>query len=146
MEDERQFPLAIDPSLKIMQSAGGDCYSCGWCYNSVYGDLYRNNYRIYYMPWYKYTFGSNNALPSGATVDQIDWKKYIHYHSGYSSTAITATVLENCGTSSYRVNVPPTATCSGSLLLPYYLGQEAQLTRKLVGTRCGTLTRSESTL
>ena len=47
LDEDRQFPLAIDPSLKVMQNGGGDCYSYyGWCYNSAYGDLYRNSYRI----------------------------------------------------------------------------------------------------
>ncbi len=116
MEEDRQFPLAIDPSLKVMQTGGGDCYSYyGWCYNSAYGDLYRNSYRIYYMPWYKYTFGANNALPTGATVDQIDWKMYIRYGYSYSSNKITATVLENCGTAGRYINVPATATCSGAI-------------------------------
>ena len=136
LEEDRQFPLAIDPSLKVIQSAGGDCYSYyGWCYNSNYGDLNRNSYRIYYMPWYKYTFGANNALPTGATVDQIDWKMYISYHSGYSSNKITATVLENCGTSSYRVNVPPTATCSGAITASLLSGSGSTTNeRKLVSS------------
>ena len=116
MDEDRQFPLAIDPSIKVMRNGGGDCYSYyGWCYNSVYGDLRRNSYRIYYMPWNKYTFGSSNQLPSGATVDKIEWKTYIRYGYSYSNNAITATVLENCGTSGYRVNVPPTASCSGAI-------------------------------
>ena len=116
MDEDRQFPLAIDPSIKVMRNGGGDCYSYyGWCYNSVYGDLRRNSYRIYYMPWNKYTFGASNQLPSGATVDKIEWKTYIRYGYSYSNNAITATVLENCGTSGYRVNVPPTASCSGAI-------------------------------
>ena len=116
MDEDRQFPLAIDPSIKVMRNGGGDCYSYyGWCYNSVYGDLRRNSYRIYYMPWNSYTFGASNQLPSGATVDMIEWKTYIRYGYSYSNNAVTATVLENCGTSSMYVNVPPTASCSGAI-------------------------------
>ena len=136
MEEDRQFPLAIDPSLKVMQNGGGDCYSYyGWCYNSAYGDLYRNNYRIYYMPWYKYTFGSNNALPTGATVDQIDWKMYISYGYSYSNNKITATVLENCGTAGRYINVPATATCSGAITPSLLSGSGSSTNeRKLVSS------------
>ena len=116
MDEDRQFPLAIDPSIKVMNSGTGDCYAYyGWCYNSAYSDLRRYSYRVDYMPWHKYTFGSNNALPSGAVVDKIEWKKYIRYGYSYSSNPITATVLESCGTSGYRVNYPPTASCSGAI-------------------------------
>ena len=136
MDEDRQFPLAIDPSIKVLASSTGDCYSYyGWCYNSAYADLYRNSYRIYYMPWHKYTFGSNNALPTGATVDKIEWKKYIRYGYSYSSNAITATVLENCGTSGYRVNTPPSASCSGAIT-PSLLSGSGTTTneRKLVSS------------
>ena len=54
-------------------------------------------------------------LPSGAVVDKIEWKKYIRYGTRFSSNPITATVLESCGTSGYRVNYPPTASCSGAI-------------------------------
>ena len=88
-----------------------------------------------YKRQHKYTFGSNNALPTGATVDKIEWKKYIRYGYSYSSNAITATVLENCGTSGYRVNTPPSASCSGAIT-PSLLSGSGTTTneRKLVSS------------
>ena len=146
MEEDRQFPLAIDPSLKVMQNGGGDCYSYyGWCYNSNYGDLYRNSYRIYYMPWYKYTFGASNALPTGATVDQIDWKMYISYGYSYSNNKITATVLENCGTAVRYINVPATATCSGAITPSLLSGSGSSTNERKLVSSFGTPTRLVST-
>ena len=135
LAEDREFPLAIDPSLRVMRGGGGDCYSYfGYCYESFQGDLYRNSYRIYYMPWNKYTFGSNNALPQGATVDKIEWKTYIRYGYSYSNNPITATVLESCGTSGYRVNVPPTASCSGAISANLLANGPTLNDRKLVSS------------
>ena len=134
MDEDRQFPLAIDPSINVMNSGTGDCYAYyGYCYNNAYSDLRRYSYRVDYMPWHKYTFGSNNALPSGAVVDKIEWKKYIRYGYSYSSNPITATVLESCGTSGYRVNYPPTASCSGAISANLLSGSGSTSQREKVG-------------
>ena len=118
MSEDRVFPLAIDPTIKVYSNAGGYCYRY---YRNCYSSSYRYTYRYYsqmrYMPWHRYTYTSSNALPSGATVDAISWKSYLQYRSGSSSTSVTATVLENCGSptlSSYS-HTMPTATCSGAL-------------------------------
>ena len=70
------------------------------------------------MPWYKYTFGSNNALPSGATVDVTDWKMYMSYGYSYSNNQITANSTKT--EIELQINVLPTASCSGAIT-PYYL-------------------------
>ena len=118
MSEDRVFPLAIDPTIKVYSNAGGYCYRY---YRNCYSSSYRYTYKYYsqmrYMPWHRYTFTSSNALPSGATVDAISWKSYLNYRSGSTSTSVTATVLENCGSptlSSYS-HTMPTGTCSGAL-------------------------------
>ena len=118
MSEDRVFPLAIDPTIKVYSNAGGYCYRY---YRNCYSSSYRYTYRYYsqmrYMPWHRYTYTSSNALPTGATVDAISWKSYLQYRSGSSSTSVTATVLEDCGSptlSSYS-HTMPTATCSGAL-------------------------------
>jgi len=118
MSEDRMFPLAIDPTIKVYSNAGGYCYRY---YRNCYSGTSRYTYKYYaqmrYMPWHRYTFTSSNALPSGATVDSIKWKSYLNYRSGSTSTTVSATVLENCGSpslSSYS-HTMPTGTCSGAL-------------------------------
>jgi hypothetical protein len=78
LSEDRVFPLAIDPTVKVMSNTGGYCYVY---YNNCYTSAYRYTYRYYaqiqYLPWHKYVFTSNNQLPSGATVDSIAWKQYV---------------------------------------------------------------------
>ena len=116
LDEDRVFPLAIDPTIKVTSGAGGYCYVYyAYCYSSSYSYLYRYYSQIRYLPWAKYTFGSNSALPSGATVDSIKWKQYVSYGSGWSSTnTITSTVLEACGSSGRWSHSVPSATCSGA--------------------------------
>ena len=134
LDEDRQFPLAIDPTIKVTSNAGGYCYVYyGYCYNSSYRYLYRYYARQYYMPWNKYTFTSANALPTGATVDQIDWKQYVSYSYSYSSNVVTAVVMESCGTSNRYSYSIPTASCSGLLTaLSYGYGGTTQ--RKMISS------------
>ena len=117
LSEDRVFPLAIDPTVKVMSNTGGYCYVY---YNNCYTSAYRYTYRYYaqiqYLPWHKYVFTSNNQLPSGATVDSIAWKQYVTYAYGSSSTqSLSAVLMEACG-SDVRYNyVVTTASCSGTL-------------------------------
>ena len=118
MDEDRQFPLAIDPSISVTRNAGGYCYIYyGYCYSSSYSYLRHSGSNIYYMPWHRYTFSSANALPTGATIDSIDWKQYVRYGYTYgSSSTITATVMEKCGTASRYSWTVASATCSNQAL------------------------------
>jgi hypothetical protein len=100
MSEDRVFPLALDPTIKVNSGARGYCYVYyGYCYDNTYGYLYRYYSSYYYVPWHKYTFTSASALPSGATVEEVNWKQYVNYASGSSSnTASIVRVLESCGT------------------------------------------------
>jgi len=114
LDDERVFPLGLDPSVRVTSGAGGYCYVYyANCYSSTYRYMYRYYATIYYLPWNKYTFTSSNALPTGATVDKIEWKQYVTYSYGYSSNKLTATVMEKCGTSNRYQSSVPSASCSG---------------------------------
>ena len=118
MDEERQFPLAIDPSIKVMRAGGGDCYvGYGRCYNSIRGDLQRNSYRIYYTPWNKVTFTSANALPTGATIEKIDWRQYYNYGYNYapSGSNMKIVVMEKCGTQSAYQNLIASRSCNGAM-------------------------------
>ena len=116
LSEDRVFPLAIDPTIKVTSNTGGYCYVYyAYCYGSSYRYLYRYYSTIYYLPWNKYTFTSNHALPSGATVDSIKWKQYISYGYGSSSSSsLTATVMEQCGTDPKWNHAVSTASCSGA--------------------------------
>ena len=121
LSDDRVFPLAIDPTIKIYSTGGGDCYKYyNRCYvgNSRY--LYKYYATTYYTPWNRYTFTSSNALPTGATVESISHKQYWQYKSGSSaSNSVKVSILEDCGSgsSSYGWTIPsaPSAGCSGVL-------------------------------
>ena len=113
MEDERQFPLAIDPSIRVTSGGGGYCYVYyAYCYNNSYRRLYRYYGTLYYLPWNKYTFTSSNALPTGATIDKIEWKQYMSYSFSYSSNTVKAVVMESCGMSNRYSSSIPSASCS----------------------------------
>ena len=116
LSEDRVFPLAIDPTIKVLSNTGGYCYVYyAYCYSSSYRYLYRYYAQNTYLPWNRYNFNSNHALPSGATVDSIKWKQYVSYAYGSSSTvAISATVMEACGTDVTYNWVITTASCSGA--------------------------------
>ena len=73
LDEDRVYPVAIDPSIRVNSAAGGYCYIYyAYCYSSAYRYHYRYYGSYYYVPWHKYTFTSSSALPSGATVDKIE--------------------------------------------------------------------------
>lgn len=116
LSEDRVFPLAIDPTIKVTSSTGGYCYVYyAYCYTSSYRYTYRYYSQVRYLPWHKYTFTSNHALPTGATVDSIDWKQYVSYGYGSSSsTSINAVVMEACGTDAKYNWAVTSASCSGA--------------------------------
>ncbi len=121
MDEDRKYPLALDPSIRVNSNAGGYCYIYyNYCYSSSYRYHYRYYSYYYYLPWHKYTFTSSNQLPSGATIDKIEWKKYMSYAYGQSRT-ITMSVLEGCGLDA-RYNYGITSrSCNGSPISASYL-------------------------
>ena len=136
MSEERVFPLALDPSIKVTSGAGGYCYVYyNYCYSSTSRYLYRSGSSVYYMPWSKYTFTSTSALPSGATISEISFKQYYSYHSGSTSGGRSVTVLESCG-QDVRYNWQVTTrSCSGALSSSY-------MTSNYGGTAAQSLTSS----
>jgi hypothetical protein len=151
MSEDRVFPLALDPTIKVNSGARGYCYVYyGYCYDNTYGYLYRYYSSYYYVPWHKYTFTSASALPSGATVEEVNWKQYVNYAYGSSTnTAITARVLESCGTD-VRYNYAITsASCSGSIAANLLSGSNSNTNeRKLIssiGNSAATTTYSQGT-
>jgi len=134
LDDERTFPLGIDPAVKVYSGAGGYCYVYyANCYSNSYRYTYRYYSTIYYLPWQKYTFTSSNALPSGASIDKIEWQQYIRYSSGYSSNAMTAVVMEKCGTSNRYSSSIPSASCSGKFTNPA-AGYGTTKSRKMISS------------
>ena len=137
MSEDRAFPLALDPTIKVTSGNRGYCYVYyGYCYNSTYSYLYRYYGSYYYIPWHRYNFGSSSALPSGATVDEINWKQYVSYGYGSSSSvSITATVLEACGTDArYNYGIS-SATCSGAISANLLSGSNSNTNeRKLISS------------
>lgn len=121
MSEDRVFPLALDPSIRVNSNAGGYCYIYySYCYSSSYRYHYRYYGSYYYLPWHKYTFSSNTQLPSGATINQIQWKKYMSYAYGNSVT-LTMSVLEGCGLDA-RYNYGITSnSCNGNPISASYL-------------------------
>ena len=121
LSDDRVFPLGIDPTIQVSSAAGGYCYIYYvYCYSSTYRYHYRYYSTYYYVPWHKYTFTSSNALPSGATVSQIQWKKYMSYAYG-SSVTFTVSVLEGCGLDARYNYAISTNSCNGNPLSASYL-------------------------
>ena len=134
MDEDRQFPLALDPSIKVTSSAGGYCYVYyARCYSSTYRRVQRYYGSVYYLSWNKYTFTSANALPTGATIDKVEWKQYVSYSSSYSNNAVTAAVMESCGLSSYGSHSVATASCSGALS-SWSTGSNSQTTRAMISS------------
>ena len=137
LSEDRAYPLALDPTIKVTSGNRGYCYIYyGYCYNSTYGYLYRYYGSYYYLPWHRYAFTSASALPSGATVEEVNWKQYVNYAYGSSSsTSITARVLEACGTDA-RYNYGITsASCSGSISANLLSGSNSNVNeRKLISS------------
>ena len=121
LDEDRVYPIVIDPALRVNSSSGGYCYIY---YANCYTNTYRRHYRYYgsyyYIPWHKYTFNSNTALPSGATVDKIEWKKYMNYAYG-STRTFQVKVLESCGLAPRYSYSMGSGTCSGSSISNSYM-------------------------
>ena len=137
MSEDRAYPLALDPTIKVTSGNRGYCYIYwGYCYNNTYAYLYRYYGSYYYVPWHKYTFTSSSALPSGATVEEVNWKQYVNYGYGSSSsTSITAAVLEACGTDArYNYGIS-SASCSGAISANLLSGSNSNTNeRKLISS------------
>ena len=57
LSEDRAYPLALDPTIKVTSGNRGYCYVYyGYCYNSTYGYLYRYYGSYYYLPWHRYAF------------------------------------------------------------------------------------------
>ena len=115
MDEDRQFPLAIDPSMNVLSSSGGTCYYYAYCYTSTY--RYWRQYswaRMYYFNWAEYSFSSATALGSTASVDKITYRFYVRYWYGSTSYTPSLAVMENCGYQYHTsYNNVPTRSCSG---------------------------------
>ena len=124
MDEDRQFPLAIDPSIKVTQGSSGYCYVYSRnCYNSAYSYIQRYSNRIYYTPWHKFTFTAANALPTGATVDKVEWKQYVRYGYTYASgTSMNAVVMEDCGQQARYQYLIASRSCNGNALTSFPSG------------------------
>ena len=121
LDEDRVYPVAIDPSIRVNSASGGYCYIYyAYCYTSSYRYHYRYYGSYYYIPWHKYTFTSSSALPSGATVDKIEWKKYMNYASG-STRTFQVKVLESCGLAPRYSYSFGSSSCSGSSLSGSYM-------------------------
>ena len=123
LSDDRVFPLAIDPTIKVYSSTGGYCYlNYNRCYVATNRYLYTYYSQQRYQPYSKYAFSASSGLPTGATVDAIKVHQRWSYKSGASTTnGVKMSVLESCGNgrSSYGYTIP-TGTCSGVLATSVY--------------------------
>ena len=121
LDEDRVYPIVIDPSIRVNSSSGGYCYIY---YANCYTNTYRRHYRYYgsyyYIPWHKYTFTSASSLPSGATVDKIEWKKYMNYAYG-STRTFQVKVLESCGLAPRYSYSMGSGSCSGSSISNSYM-------------------------
>ena len=123
LDEDRVYPVAIDPSIRVNSATGGYCYIYyAYCYTSSYRYHYRYYGTYYYIPWHKYTFTSSTALPSGASVDKIEWKKYMNYANGASRT-FQVKVLESCGMAPRYSYSMGSGSCSGSSLSASYMAR-----------------------
>jgi FlaG/FlaF family flagellin (archaellin) len=122
LDEDRMYPVVIDPSLRVNSASGGYCsmYSPS-CYTNTYRRAYRYYGSTQYMPWHKYTFTSSSSLPTGATIDKIEWKKYMNSAFGNTVT-LQVKVLESCGIAARYTYTPlSTGSCSGSTISNSYL-------------------------
>ena len=117
MDENRTFPLSLDPSIKQTSNAGGYCYIYyGYCYSSSYRYMYRYYGTLYYLPWSQYKFNSNNQLPSGATAGTVKWKQYMQYSNTWGSNSHTVAIMKKCGTDvRYNYQVTSSSCTSTSM-------------------------------
>jgi flagellin-like protein len=134
MDEDRVFPLSLDPTIKRVTNAGGYCYRYyANCYSGNYRYFYRNYGTIYYLPWNKYQFTSANAMPSGSTTTSVKWKQYISYSNTWGSNSYNAAIMMTCGTAARYSWSIASATCS-STPLPVSMGYGGTAQRKMVSS------------
>ena len=117
MEDDRQFPLSIDPTIRVLAGSTRECYMSPWssyAYCSTTTNQWHRRYATYYnyIPSSTFTFGGSNKLPNQAVVDKIEYVKVLNSGYSYSSNKVEVSVLESCGTNS-GAYIPSTIICSG---------------------------------
>jgi len=139
MDEDRVFPLSLDPTIKALTSAGGYCYVYyGYCYNNNYRYFSRRvvsgSTRIYYLPWSKYQFSSSNAMPSGSTTSKVEWKQYIMSSNAASSNQYDAKIMMTCGTASSYSWMPATASCTSTPLSSIAYGYGGTTQRKMISS------------
>ena len=156
MDDDRVFPLAIDPTIKVSNVNSGYCYKnynrCYMARTQTYIQKGQSSYSTfnanvnYYMPFNSFTFTSASQLPNQATVESISHYQAWTYRTGSTSAnTVAATVLQDCGspTSSsmpYGWTMPaaPTNGCSGTLASSAYSATSTQYNsanaRKLIAS------------
>ena len=67
MAEDRQFPLAIDPTINVLAGSTGECYMSSWySFCTTTTNQWHQRYSTYYryLPYSTYTFTSNNQLPN----------------------------------------------------------------------------------
>jgi len=115
LDDDRAYPISIDPTLNVGSASGGDCYiRYGSCSTSTSSDHYKYYGTYYYAPWHKFTFTSANSMLPGATVEKIEWQKSVTYASWQNTGVVDVKVLEECGldaTGNYGVSAN---NCTGA--------------------------------
>ena len=159
LADDRVFPLAIDPTIKVTNVNSGYCLKnynrCYMARTTTY--LQKGQYSWsssnvnvnYYLPFNSFSFTSASQLPNQATVESISHYQTWTYRSVSSSTTITnaaaATVLEDCGSPNsssmpYGWTMPaaPTNGCSSTLASSAYASTSTQYNsanaRKLIAS------------
>ena len=80
------------------------------------------------------TLSQVQRLPTGATVDKVEWKKYISYGYSYSSNAITSVVMETCGTAGRYSWTIASASCSSTALTSLSSGYGSTTARKMISS------------
>ena len=91
MEDDRQFPLAIDPTIRVLAGSTRECYMSpysSYSYCTTTTNQWHRRYASYYnyIPSSTFTFGGSNKLPNQAVVDKIEYVKVLN--SGHSTLPI----------------------------------------------------------
>ncbi|MDP7043082.1 MAG: hypothetical protein QF807_03595, partial [Candidatus Thalassarchaeaceae archaeon] len=147
-EDNRTFPILIDPTLDKSPSNAGYSYyyrytRWGW-YSYTYERAYQNTYLtytcrgagsyyngctsssiynwFYYYGWYRFDF--NNALPSGATVNSVDFKSKVgRYYSGNRNLQVA--VLKSGSSQSSNPIDPTSYLYSSGIYLTRYIRNSA---------------------
>jgi hypothetical protein len=95
MSEDRVFPLALDPTIKVTSGNRGYCYVYyGYCYDNTYG-LTSTVTTLLTTTCHGTSTPSHqaSALPTGATIEEVNWKQYVNY--GYGSSSSTA-ITSNC--------------------------------------------------